>query len=74
MNANRLVAKIVEGVVVNMAATAASLLVAGVVGKVIHPIMEGRCAKATNGVDNVVDTTIGEEANFNEEPTTVEET
>ena len=72
---NRFVSKVVEGVVVNMAATAASLVVAGVVGKVIHPVMtRGHKAKTVNNVDNVVDTTISEEANFNEEPTTVEET
>jgi hypothetical protein len=71
---NRFVSKVVEGVVVNMAATAASLVVAGVVGKVIHPVMTRGRKKTVNSVDNVVDTTISEEANFNEEPTAVDET
>lgn len=71
---NRFVSKVVEGVVVNMAATAASLVVAGVVGKVIHPVMTRGHKKTVMNVDNVVDTTISEETNFNEEPTTVDET
>lgn len=71
---NRFVSKVVEGVVVNMAATAASLVVAGVVGKVIHPVMTRGHKKTVTNVDNVVDTTISEETNFNEEPTNVEET
>lgn len=71
---NRFASKVVEGVVVNMAATAASLVVAGVVGKVIHPVMTRGHKKTVTNVDDAVDTTISEETNFNEEPTNVEET
>lgn len=71
---NRFISKVVEGVVVNMAATAASLAVAGVVGKVIHPVMTRGHKKTVRNVDNVADTTISDETDFSEELTTVEET